>query len=180
MEARDGARQIDGALGLGESGQEEVGADVSRIVTDKIARNPEKSLGLKMSVPLGLRSELAKLRQQKLALARSEAILQDLELEHNHSLSDAVQNLHASYKLMCTASLQARSASQQVEEMQVQFENGGVDMNLLLDAERRMADARVAYFQSLLQYNFSILEVHFQKGTLLQEYNVQVAPRVPS
>ena len=134
----------------------------------------EWRMGFEMNVPLGFRSALAEVRNRNLQLARARAILEDLELEQAHSLSDAVQNLHASYKLMNTAAMQVLSASQQVEALQVQAETGSVTYEFLFDAQRRLADARVAYFQSLLQYNFSIVEVHYRKGSLLEYCGVDL------
>lgn len=134
----------------------------------------EWRLGFEMNMPLGFRSGLASVRNSKLQLARARAILEDLELEQAHSLSDAVQNLHASYKLMNTAAMQVLSASQQVEALQVQAETGSVTYEFLFDAQRRLADARVSYFQSLLQYNFSIVEVHYRKGSLLEYCGVDL------
>ena len=37
----------------------------------------------------------------------------------------------------------------------------------MLDANRRYAEAEVAFYQALVQYNLSIIEVHFRKGSLL-------------
>jgi hypothetical protein len=43
-------------------------------------------------------------------------------------------------------------------------------LELLLDAQRRAAEVKIEYYQSLVEYNRSILQVHFRKGSLL-EYN---------
>ena len=176
IEPKIDAVQLYRFLGLGafKKNSDFAATALDRIATDKFARDPGKALAANLEIPIGLRNDLTSLRHKQLELARSEAALEDLELEQIHSMSDAIQNLHASYKLMSTAAMQVLSASQQVEALRVQAEIGNVTLEFLLDAERRLADARVAYFQSLLQYNFSIVEVHYRKGTLLTEYKYKV------
>ncbi len=79
-----------------------------------------------------------------------------------------MQRLDASYALTQTAFLQRAAAETQVERLQAKVDVGAVTLDLLLDAQRREADAERAFFQSLLQYNLSILEVHYRKGSLLE------------
>ncbi|MCU0982483.1 MAG: hypothetical protein MUF25_25270, partial [Pirellulaceae bacterium] len=43
-------------------------------------------------------------------------------------------------------------------------------LDLLLDAQRRLADAESQYYRSLMEYTLAIKDVHYQKGSLL-DYN---------
>jgi hypothetical protein len=43
-------------------------------------------------------------------------------------------------------------------------------LDLLLDAQRRLADAETTYYRGLLEYSLAIKNVHLQKGSLL-DYN---------
>ena len=131
-------------------------------------RFQEWRLGVDVQVPLGARAGHAAVRNAQLTLAREKARLEDLELEVSHALTDAMQRLDASYALTQTAFLQRAAAETQVERLQAKVEVGAVTLDLLLDAQRREADAERAFFQSLLQYNLSILEVHYRKGSLLE------------
>ena len=131
--------------------------------------------GVDFDMPIGMRRELAKVRNAQLQYAREKAKLEDIELELSHALSDAVQNLNATIALMTTANRQERAAQEQVESLEGQREAGAVTWDFLLDAQRRQADASVAYYQSLMQYAFSIIEVHFRKGTLLEEFGVEIS-----
>jgi hypothetical protein len=40
-------------------------------------------------------------------------------------------------------------------------------LDLLLDAQRRLAEAETSYYRGLLEYNLAVKFVHFQKGSLL-------------
>jgi len=47
---------------------------------------------------------------------------------------------------------------------------GDVTLDLVLDAQRRLAEAEISYYRSLVGYNAAITGIHFRKGSLL-EYN---------
>lgn len=134
----------------------------------------EWRLGFELNMPIGYRAENARVTNAHLLLARERAKLEDIELELSHSLTDAVQNLDASYQLMKTAGMQGLSSKKQVDALRAQFEGGTVTLDFLLDAQRRLADARVAFFRSLAQYNMSIVEVHFRKGSLAEYCGVMM------
>ncbi len=131
-------------------------------------RFAEWRLGFDVQVPLGNRAAMAGVRHQQLQLARARALKEDLELEISHGLTDAVQNLDASYALAWSAFLQRAAARRQVEVLDNKLKAGTVTLEFLLDAQRRAAEAERAFYQAALQYNLSILEVHYRKGSLLE------------
>lgn len=47
---------------------------------------------------------------------------------------------------------------------------GATPLDFVLDAQRRLADAGSAYYRSLADFNRSVAEVHYARGTLL-DYN---------
>jgi outer membrane protein TolC len=128
----------------------------------------EWRLGVDVRMPLGARAGHSAVRFSQLALARDKARLEDLELEVSHGLTDAVQRLDANYALSQTAFLQRSAAETQVKRLEAKVDVGAVEIDLLLDAQRREADAERAFFQSVLQYNLAILEVHYRKGSLVE------------
>lgn len=130
-------------------------------------RFQEWRLGLDVQVPIGARAAHSAVRNQELLLARSKARLEDLELEMTHRLTDAIQNLDSNYVLTQVAFLQRAAAQRQVDVLENKVEMGSVTLDLLLDAQRRSAEAERAFYQSLLQYNLAVLEVHYAKGSLL-------------
>lgn len=134
----------------------------------------EWRLGLDMRMPLGARAAHASVRNQQLLLARERARLEDLELEVSHSLTDAIQRLDANYALARTAFLQSAAAKEQVRVLETKLEFSTISVDLLLDVQRRAAQAEQAFYQALLQYNLAILEVHFRKGSLLEYCGVSL------
>jgi outer membrane protein TolC len=143
----------------------------------------EWDLGLQFSMNLGFRRELAAVRNAQLQLARERAVLQDQELEVIHLLSDAVRNLDRDYTLMQTNFNRRLAALDEVSAAQVIVDVGGVQesgrpidaLDQLLEAQRNLAQAESDYYRSLVNYNKSILNIHFRKGSLLEYNNVYLA-----
>ena len=130
----------------------------------------EWQVGSQFLMPLGFRRELATVRHFQLQLARERARLQDEELEASHALVEAVRNVDTNFALSQTNFNRRVAAERQVEAVQAAYEAGTVTLDQLLDAQRRRADAESSYYRSLVDYNRSIAQLHFRKGSLL-EYN---------
>ena len=135
----------------------------------------EWQLGLNFQMPIGFRRELAAIRHFQLQLARERARLQDAELEASHQLGDAVRNLDGNYDLAQTNFNRRVAAEKQVEAVKAAFDADTVTLDLLLDAQRRRADAEVAYYRSLVDYVRGILLVHYRKGSLLEYDGIYLA-----
>lgn len=130
----------------------------------------EWQLGLQMNVPIGFRRELANLRNNQLRLARERAVLQDQELELSHQLADAIREMDNHY-ILAQTQYNRRVASQVgVTAIESAYDAGTVTLDVLLDFQRRLADAESAYYRSLVDYNLAIKNVHYWKGSLL-DYN---------
>ncbi len=127
-------------------------------------------LGLNLTVPLGFRKELSGVRHAQLNLARERAMLQEEELELSHQLANAFRSLDRHYVLLQTNFNRRAAAEKQVDAVAAAYETETVTLDLLLDAQRRLAQAELAMYGSLTEYAVSIAQVHFRKGSLL-EYN---------
>jgi len=135
----------------------------------------EWELGLRFSLPIGFRQQLSTVRHHQLLLARERALLQDLELEVSHQLGDTIRDLDLNYGLTET-NFNRRSAAQlEVEAVQASYDLGRINIDLLLDAQRRRSDAESAYYRSLVDYNLAITDVHYRKGSLLDYNGVYLA-----
>lgn len=130
----------------------------------------EWQLGLQLNMPIGFRQEMAAVRNAQLNLARERARLQDMELELSHALGDALRDVDRFYVLSQTHFNRAVAAFDEVESVQAAYETETVTLDVLLDAQRRLADAQSRYYNSLTEYQQAIVQVHFRKGSLL-EYN---------
>jgi outer membrane protein TolC len=135
----------------------------------------EFRIGAELEIPLGFRRELSQVRNQQLLLARERARLKDMELEVTHVLDDAVKELDAQYQLLQTSMNRAAAAHKQVESVEAAFDAGTVVLDLLLDAQRRRADAQAAAYQALVQYNLAIVTMHFRKGSIFEYNNIMLA-----
>ncbi len=130
----------------------------------------EWQAGAQFLMPLGFRRELATVRNHQLQLARERARLQDEELEASHALVDAVRNVDTNFALAQTNFNRRVAAERQVEAVQAAYDANTVTLDQLLDAQRRRAEAESSYYRALIDYNRSISQLHYRKGSLL-EYN---------
>ncbi len=135
-------------------------------------------LGFQASVPIGFRRELSQVRSGQLALARERAKLEDMELEISHQLTDAIADLESQQEISQSQFNRLVASATEVKAMEAAYETGTVTLNVLLDAQRRRAEAEQAYFQSIVEYNLAIVMVHFRKGSLL-DYNGVVLAEGP-
>ena len=130
----------------------------------------EWQAGAQFLMPLGFRRELATVRHHQLQLARERARLQDEELEASHALVDAVRTVDTNFALAQTHFNRRVAAERQVEAVQAAYDANTVTLDQLLDAQRRRAEAESSYYRALVDYNRSISQLHYRKGSLL-EYN---------
>lgn len=138
-------------------------------------------LGLNFSMSLGFRQALAGVRNAQLQLARARAQLQEQELESSHLLSEAIGNLESNYVLTQTrfnawiAALDEVAATQVLAEQGLTVEGRQYRFSDVLRAIANAAVAETNYYRALVNYNRSITEVHFRKGSLLDYNNVYLA-----
>jgi outer membrane protein TolC len=130
----------------------------------------EWQAGAQFLMPLGFRRELATVRHHQLQLARERARLQDEELEASHALVEAARNVDTNFALAQTNFNRRVAAERQVEAVQAAYDANTVTLDQLLDAQKRRAEAESGYYRSLVDYNRSISQFHYRKGSLL-EYN---------
>jgi hypothetical protein len=133
-------------------------------------QHQEWQAGFTFTLPIGFRQAMAAVRQSQLNLARERAVYQDQELELSHQLSESIRVVDRTYALSQTNFNRRVAAERNVEAVKAAYETGTVTLDLLLDAQRRLADAEVSYYRSLVDYNLGIRDVHLRKGSLL-EYN---------
>ena len=135
----------------------------------------EWQMGFQFQVPIGFRQALSGVRNAQLNVARERAILEDQELELSHQLSNALRDLDRNYTLTQTNFNRRVAAQNQVAAVQAAYDTGTVTFDLLLDAQRRLADAESQYYNSLVNYNLSIEQVHYRKNSLLEYNSVYLA-----
>lgn len=135
----------------------------------------EWMVGAEFSVPLGNRKGLAAVRNAELQLARERAILHEQEREVTLELSNMLAEKDRAHAVLQTNFNRRAAAKHELAALQAAFENENAPLHLVLDAQRRVADAESQYARSLVEYAIAVKNVHFEKGSLLDYNGVYVS-----
>ncbi len=135
----------------------------------------EWQLGLEVALPIGFRKAHAAVRNAELKVARAKAILEQQERDVVHDLTAAFAELDRAYATSQTSYNRRVAAHEQLQALDHKYEDADENertrlLDLLLDAQRRVADADSNYYRAILEYTLAIKNVHLQKGSLL-DYN---------
>ncbi len=144
------------------------GSNAFEVLTD--GNYQEWELGLQFSMPIGFRKAMTGIRHHQLLLARERAVLEDMELEVSVQMGEAVRDVDLNFGLTQTNFNRRVATEDEVEAVEAVYDSGRVTLDLLLDTQRRRAEAESAYYRSLVDYNRAIMRIHHRKGSLL-EYN---------
>ncbi len=125
------------------------------------------NLGFEFQMPLGFRAAHAQVRNIELRLVKSRDILQAQEIDISHEVAQDFQNLAVQYTTARSNFNRYLAAKQRVELFRAEVEAGTKTFDVLLRALASQAEAEVAYYRSLTDYNKAIVALHFHKGTLL-------------
>ncbi|MCC6125625.1 MAG: TolC family protein [Pirellulales bacterium] len=130
----------------------------------------EWQVGLVFQMPIGFRRENSGVRNAQLSLTKERAVLQEAELELSHVLATAWRTLENDYQLSNTNFQRRIAAQRNVEANEAVKDTKNFRIEVLLQAQRELAQAESDYYRSLVNYNKDIMFVHLRKGSLL-EYN---------
>jgi outer membrane protein TolC len=135
----------------------------------------EWQLGVECTAPLGFRQGHVAVRNAELLLARERAILEEQKREIVHDLSAAFADIERTYVVSQTNYNRQLAAREQLRALEAVYEDADENektrlLDLLLDAQRRLADAESQYYRSRIEYTLAVKGVHLQKGSLL-DYN---------
>ncbi|MFT5299931.1 MAG: outer membrane protein TolC [Mariniblastus sp.] len=136
--------------------------------------------GTETALPIGFRRAHSAVRNAKLKQSRQQAILDEVKREVVHDLSNAYADLARTYKLTKINFNRRAEAHKRTNILKAMELGIGVDIDSILDAERRAADADSHFFQSLVGYVVAIKNVHLEKGSLLKYNKVYLADIAPS
>jgi hypothetical protein len=133
------------------------------------------TLGLQANWPIGFRSAKAQVRNIELRLAKAQRVLQEQEQEISHELAVAFQEVARAYNAAELNMNRLIAARENVQYLEPHIREGDMLLDELLRAQLRQAEAETAYYQSLVDYNKSLMDLQFRKGTLLEHNNVMLA-----
>jgi outer membrane protein TolC len=136
----------------------------------------EWQLGGEVNMPVGFRRGWAAVRNAQLNVARDKAVLEEQERQVMHDLSNALGDMQRAYKNMETTYNRRLAAQQNVDILRFRLQSSQpVSAEQLLDGERRLAEADVQHHRALVEHMLAIKNVHFEKGTLLEYGQIQLA-----
>ena len=135
-------------------------------------------LGLEYEVPLGYRKANLAVRNAEFLLSRERVIFREQQREVVHNLSNAVTDAARAFEA-CRNNMNRLIAAREVlTAYETQDENDmDIDVDHLLDAQRKLVEAELRYFRSRTEYALALKNVHLEKGSLLQYHNLHVFDR---
>lgn len=135
----------------------------------------ETQVGVELAFPFGNRQAHAGVRNAEFLLARERALLFEQEQRVVHDLSNALAEVERSYRVLQTVFNRRQAAKERTEALQAAFDADKVPLNILLDAQRRLANAETDYDRTLISYSDAIRRMHLTKGTLLEYSGVHLS-----
>jgi outer membrane protein TolC len=130
----------------------------------------EWQIGAELSFPFGNRRAHTAVEYAEVRLTRERVVLAEQEREVVHTLSNSIAEMNRSWSVLQTAGDRLAASKKQREVVQVAFDADKVNVDVLLESQRRFQDAETNYYRVLLEYTLAIRNVHFEKGSLL-DYN---------
>ena len=133
----------------------------------------DSSVGVNLSMPLGLRQDRAKLRSAELTLVRDRANLEQGMHNTIHILAGNVRNL-AQYYAQYEVYKETRAAAR--DNLKQQFADYGAGRAIYLNVLQAISDwgnAISAEAQALAQYNTELANLERQTGTILETHGVR-------
>lgn len=135
----------------------------------------EWQMGAELAMPIGFRQAHAAVRNAQLNLSRDVAVLEEQRREVALETSQAIAELDRAYILAQTNLNRRSAASDQLAATEALYEAAEERekmrlLDLLLDAQRRLAESDSEYHRALVEYMLAIKQVHYAKGSLL-DYN---------
>lgn len=136
----------------------------------------EWMVGGELSMPVGFRQAHAAVRNSQLLLARERAVLEEQQRQIEHDLSNAVADVYRAYEILQITFNSRLAAKTQVEILRDKLQQRlPVNLDQLIDAERRYGDADARYHRALVEYALAQKNVAFEQGTLLEYSQVVLA-----
>jgi outer membrane protein TolC len=131
--------------------------------------------GLTFEMPVGIRRELASMRNAELNLARERSVLQDLELDVAREASESLRAVNANYHLAQSHFNRWVASTKEVEVLELRAEEGVERLDLVLEAQRRRAQSQIDYYGAVVEYNQAISMLHMRKGSIAEYSGVYFA-----
>ena len=133
------------------------------------------SMGVEMSMPIGLRQSRSQARNYELQLAKANAVLSAQERSIAHDIAISIQDVAAAWAAAESNYNRVQAAEKRVELLQAEREVGTTTLDLVLRAQASLAEAEAAYYRQVINYNKAITSLNLATGNLLDSNGVQLA-----
>ncbi|MFK8112328.1 MAG: TolC family protein [Rubripirellula sp.] len=135
----------------------------------------EYEASLELKLPVGFRQAHAAVRHARFQLAREHSILKEQERQVLHDLMAVVADCDRAFAQMQTNMNRYLAASDALEILEANRKAGmPVNLEQLLDTQRRASEAQSKYFLSSAEYTIATKNVQFEKGTLLETTDMMI------
>ncbi len=133
------------------------------------------SAGVVMNMPVGLRSAHAQVQNFELRLAKANKALEFSEEEIAQELAVAFQEISRTYAVLQSNHNRYLATVEFARVTQTRVKEGEDKADVALRGLIRRAEAQRAYHESLIDYNKSITNLYYRKGTILAYNNIQMS-----
>jgi outer membrane protein TolC len=137
------------------------------------------SVGLRAEVPLGNEERRARVARAVLTRLQRLATREAREQSIRKEVYDAIDQLDSAWQRILAARQSVQLNTRLVEAEQRQFEVGRTTSTDVLDADTRLAEARLAEISALVDYQIAQVDLAFATGTMLGAAKVEWAPADP-
>jgi outer membrane protein TolC len=132
------------------------------------------TLGVEVVWPIGERQPRSAVRYCELQVCREKAILQEQTHLVDHELAAIHRQMERVDLVAETARLRREAATQNLAASEDAFRVQRVNMDVVVDARRRLAEAQTAYYRALIEYAIELKNLQLVKGSLLAYHCVQL------
>ena len=134
----------------------------------------EWELGVDMSIPIGYRQQYAAHRNAELFVARERAVLNEQQRQVIYGLSNALGELKRATKVRVANQNRLAAAEEQFNAIQNIWREQDTTIDLVLEAQRRVIESKIQYFQTQVDTMLAIKSIHFEKGTLFAYHSIAI------
>ena len=132
----------------------------------------EFQFGAEYRRPVGFRQGHAAVRTAQLSVQREKARLKEQMEKIVLDLSNSISEVRRSYSAMTIAQQRFAAANRYYEVARTRWENNRIQIDVLLEAQRRILEARLQFINAEAEYAIAVKNVHFEKGTFLDGHGI--------
>lgn len=151
------------------------GQRFSSAISDALSNDHgEWEIGLTYDYTVGFRQAHAGVRNAELFLNREKAILKEQQKQVLHDLGSAIRQLDQAYGVAKINRSRFEAANITVKARQAAFESDNVGFEELLDSQRRLLQAELAYQRTVANFERAKERLHSESGSLAQEHGIEI------